>query len=89
MTTSLSDSSRFISISENIKVIRDEISESAVKSGRKPDEVKLMAVTKTVDPIYINFAIEECGIDLIGENKVIKTKYVQVEANVIDIKMEE
>jgi pyridoxal phosphate enzyme (YggS family) len=70
MITSLSDSSRFISISENIKVIRDEISESAVKSGRKPDDVKLMAVTKTVDPIYINFAIEECGIDLIGENKV-------------------
>lgn len=28
-----------------------------------------MAVTKTVDPIFINHAIE-CGVDLIGENKV-------------------
>ena len=69
MTTSLCDD-RFISISENLKRIRDDISEAAVKSGRRTDDVKLMAVTKTVDVIYINYAIAECGIDLIGENKV-------------------
>lgn len=69
MTTSLCDD-RFISISENLKKIRDDISEAAVKSGRKPEDVKLMAVTKTVDVKYINYAITECGIDLIGENKV-------------------
>jgi uncharacterized pyridoxal phosphate-containing UPF0001 family protein len=29
-----------------------------------------MAVTKTVPVEYINYSIEHCGIDLIGENKV-------------------
>lgn len=69
MTTSLCDD-RFISISENLKRIRDEINEAAVKSGRSFDDVKLMAVTKTVEVKYINYAITDCGIDLIGENKV-------------------
>ncbi len=70
MTINLSEDTRFISISENIKIIKNEISESALKSGRKPEDVRLMAVTKTVAPVFINYAIEECGIDLIGENKV-------------------
>ncbi len=69
MTTNLCDE-RFISISENLKRIRDEINEAAIQSGRKPEDVRLMAVTKTVDVKYINFAITDCGIDLIGENKV-------------------
>lgn len=69
MITSLSDE-RFFSISENIKRIRDELSESAINAGRMPDEVRLMAVTKTVEVEYINHAISACGIDLIGENKV-------------------
>lgn len=70
MTINSSENTRFTSISENIKIIRNEMSEAAIKSGRNPDDVKLMAVTKTVAPVFINYAIEECGIDLIGENKV-------------------
>ncbi len=69
MTTSLCDD-RYISISENLKRIRDEINEAAVISGRSYEDVSLMAVTKTVDVKYINFAITDCGIDLIVENKV-------------------
>lgn len=69
MTTSLCDE-RFVSISENLKRIREDINEAAIKSGRTPDDVRLMAVTKTVDVKYINYAISDCGIDLIGENKV-------------------
>lgn len=69
MITSSCDE-RFISVSENIKRIRSEIAESAVKAGRKPEDVRLMAVTKTVAVEYINHAILNCGIDLIGENKV-------------------
>lgn len=69
MTTSLCDE-RYISISENLKRIRDEINEAAVKSGRSYEDVKLMAVTKTVEVKYINYAITDCDIDLIGENKV-------------------
>ncbi len=65
----LSDEERFLAISENLKIIRDDISEAAMASGRKPEEINLMAVTKTVESRFINHAID-CGINLIGENKV-------------------
>lgn len=70
MTTNLFDESHFSVISENIKRIKNEIAESAIKSYRSPEDVRLMAVTKTVCTEYINHAINNCGIDLIGENKV-------------------
>lgn len=59
----------FADIEYNLDVIRERIGNAAVKSGRKPEDITLMAVTKTVDPIFINHALEY-GIDLIGENKV-------------------
>ena len=65
----LSLDERFKNIEHNIKVIKEKIATAAIESGRNPEDVKLMAVTKTVEPIFINHAIE-CGIDLIGENKV-------------------
>lgn len=70
MITSSFDESHLPVISENIKRIKEEICEAAVKSQRSPDDVRLMAVTKTVCIEYINFAINNCNIDLIGENKV-------------------
>ncbi len=70
MTTNLSDEQRFSSIKENIEIIRSNIADAAVKSGRNYEDIRLMAVTKTVDPIFINYSIDECGVDLIGENKV-------------------
>lgn len=65
----LSDEERFSAIEENLKVIYNNISECSVKSGRKPEDVRLMAVTKTVESRFINHAINH-GINLIGENKV-------------------
>lgn len=65
----LSSEERFKNIEYNLAVIRQKIADAAKESGRKPEDVKLMAVTKTVEPIFINHAID-CGIDLIGENKV-------------------
>ena len=56
-------------LENNMKKVRDEITETVLKSGRDPREVKLMAVTKTVSVELINHAIA-CGVDLIGENKV-------------------
>lgn len=56
-------------IEYNLDVINEKIYESAVKSGRNPEDIRFMAVTKTVDPIYINYAIDY-GIKLIGENRV-------------------
>ena len=69
MTTKLSTTSREQTIEENLRVIRARIREAAEKSGRSENDIKLMAVTKTVEPVFINHAIS-CGIDLIGENKV-------------------
>ena len=70
MITNSFDEAHFSVIAENIKRIKDEISEAAINSNRSVDDVRLMAVTKTVCVEYINYAIENCGIDLIGENKV-------------------
>ena len=65
----LSIEERFSNIEYNIKVIKERIAAAAKEAGRNPEDIKLMAVTKTVEPIFINHAID-CGIDLIGENKV-------------------
>jgi pyridoxal phosphate enzyme (YggS family) len=60
---------KFRDIEYNLKTINEDIAEAAVKSGRKPEDIEFMAVTKTVDEMYINHALD-CGIKLIGENKV-------------------
>ena len=70
MITNSFDEAHFSVIAENIKRIKEEIDEATIKSNRSVDDVRLMAVTKTVCTEYINYAIENCGIDLIGENKV-------------------
>lgn len=65
----LSDNERYSAIEENLKIIRSDIFEVATKCGRNPDDINLMAVTKTVESKFINHAINN-GISLIGENKV-------------------
>ena len=69
MTEKLSIDIKTDNIKHNLEVIRNNISEAAIKSGRDPEDITLMAVTKTVEPVFINCAIEN-GIRLIGENKV-------------------
>ena len=56
-------------IGENYKEIMQRIAEAAVRAGRSPGDVRFMAVTKTVPPVFINHAVS-LGVDLIGENKV-------------------
>lgn len=60
---------KFQDIEYNLKTIREEIARAAALSGRSERDIDFMAVTKTVDEMFINHAID-CGIDLIGENKV-------------------
>lgn len=60
---------RFHDIEENYKTIKENIAQAALKSGRKPENVRFMAVTKTVESLYINHALS-LGVDLIGENRV-------------------
>lgn len=70
MTINSFDDERCYAISENLKLIRENISASAIKSGRSYEDIRLMAVTKTVPVEYINYSIDNCGVTLIGENKV-------------------
>ena len=56
-------------INENIRKIVDNIQNTALKANRDPNEIKLLAVTKTVSPEIINRAID-CNVRAIGENKV-------------------
>jgi len=58
-----------VNILDNIKNVRDLIAEAAVKSGRTPDDIKLVAVTKTKPVDSIRQAIA-ANVDAIGENRV-------------------
>ena len=70
MTIKSYNEQRFSDITENVKVIREKIALAAEKSGRKSEDIQLLAVTKTVDPVFINHAIDNCNINLMGENRV-------------------
>lgn len=69
MTEKLSTDFDFSYLDENYAEIKEKIANAAIASGRKPEEVTLMAVTKTVAPQPINHVIS-LGVKLIGENKV-------------------
>lgn len=57
------------SIAENIKMIEDEKAEAALRSGRRPEDVLLCAVTKNHTAEEMNEAID-AGVTDIGENRV-------------------
>lgn len=56
-------------LKENLLKVRNEINSSALKAGRNPEEIKLIAVTKTRSVEEINEAIK-LGVRAIGENTV-------------------
>ncbi len=60
-------------IRENIIGLRQRIEKAASRVNRNPDEITLVAVTKTVQPEIIQQAID-CGIKIIGENRVQEAK---------------
>ena len=55
-------------IRENIESIRKRIADAAVRAGRDADDIKLIAVTKTVDVDKVEEAIAAGALDA-GENK--------------------
>lgn len=69
MTEKLSSEFDFSYLDENYAEIKEKIANAAVLSGRRPEDIAFMAVTKTVSPQPINHAIG-LGVKLIGENKV-------------------
>lgn len=58
-----------MAIAEALKLVHDNIMQSAAKAGRNPDLIKLIAVSKTVDVQRIKEAIR-AGVTRLGENRV-------------------
>jgi PLP dependent protein len=56
-------------ISENLERVREQIARAAAKSGRAPDEIELVAITKTHPAGRVREAIE-AGQTLFGESRV-------------------
>jgi pyridoxal phosphate enzyme (YggS family) len=57
------------SIKENLLGVMERIEKAARKVGRDPNEIKLVAVSKTVEAARIKEAIE-AGVSILGENYV-------------------
>ncbi|HHX18791.1 MAG TPA: YggS family pyridoxal phosphate-dependent enzyme [Clostridium sp.] len=53
----------------NIELIMSKIERAALKSGRRADEIQIVAVTKTIEPHLISAILDE-GIIELGENRV-------------------
>jgi hypothetical protein len=60
-------------IKNNLKDVKERIRKSALKVNRSPEEIKLIAVTKTF-PVNIINQVIDLGIDSIGETKVQEAK---------------
>lgn len=58
-----------MSIVEDIALVRERIAAAARRAGRRPEEIALMAVTKTISPDRIRAAYA-AGPRLFGENRV-------------------
>ena len=58
-----------INVSENVKRVREVIAEAALAAGRTPEEVFLVAASKT-QPFELVRAAVEAGVDAVGENRV-------------------
>lgn len=58
-----------MNIKDNIEIVRNRIYNACKRAGRDVEDIKLIAVSKTVGPESINEAVS-CGIKSLGENKV-------------------
>ncbi|MGD0431239.1 MAG: YggS family pyridoxal phosphate-dependent enzyme [Acetobacteraceae bacterium] len=58
-----------ITVADNLRQVRDRIAGAAIKSGRKPEDVTLVAVSKT-KPIEAVQAALAAGQTVFGENRV-------------------
>jgi PLP dependent protein len=66
VTETLSDAA---TIADNLRRVRERIADAAIKAGRKPEDVTLVAVSKT-KPIEAVRAALQAGQTVFGENRV-------------------
>ncbi len=57
-----------MSISDNLRKVKEKIAEAALKAGRNPEDIFIVAVTKGRTPQEIREVID-AGIRIIGENR--------------------
>lgn len=58
-----------MSIAENVKLVKENIAAAAMRCGRDPKDIKLVAATKMNDADRVREAIA-AGVDICGENRV-------------------
>ena len=58
-----------MSIAENVKLVKENIEAAAIRCGRDPKDIKLVAATKMNDAFRVREAIA-AGVDICGENRV-------------------
>ena len=58
-----------MSIAENVKLVKENIAAAAIRCGRDPADIKLVAATKMNDAFRVREAIA-AGVDICGENRV-------------------
>jgi len=58
-----------VDIEANLREVRERMAEAAIRAGRRPEDVTLVAVTKTVEPERILEAAR-LGVRHFGENRV-------------------
>ena len=68
-------------IADNLGRVRDRIANAAIRAGRKPEDITLVAVTKT-KPVEAVLAALAAGHAVFGENRVQEaaTKFAQLRA---------
>lgn len=76
MERSSTEADRLFAITDNYKLITERIAQAAISSGRRPEDIELVGVTKTVPIELVNYSIE-LGVRHIGENRVqeLESKY--------------
>ncbi|MBQ7241879.1 MAG: YggS family pyridoxal phosphate-dependent enzyme, partial [Firmicutes bacterium] len=70
-------------IKENLETVRKNIKAAAQRSGRNPEDILLLAVSKTIDAETIKEALA-CDVSDLGENRVqeIMEKYDVLGGNI-------
>ena len=62
---------------EKFDAVRDRIAEAARRSGRQPEDIELVAVSKQQPPDVVRAAAEESGHALFGESRVQEARVKQ------------
>jgi len=61
-------------IAQSLQAVYEQVRDAAIKSGRKTEDIQVVAVSKTVGPELIKDAVH-AGVRILGENRVQEARY--------------